>query len=194
MQENNWEQQELLWKLHLCKITDLDDQELKVLIFFDTLSDHTNCVNLGCDESHENDNLRKGIKNLKSQKIQNKTRNKLLKKNILIPHSGDNINDITQNICAHCRLTFNSRECLKRKGTHFINKNHKAWKTTPKTAFNEPHAKKLLYLNGLDTDRMAKQRIQANLKNPQKSKATIKHVVSESSFMDSFKEYAKNIN
>ena len=194
MEDNNWKQQELLWKLHLCKVSDLEDQELKMLIFCDALSDHANCVNLGCDESHETDNLRKAIKHLNSQKIQNKILNRLLKKNILIPHDGDNINQITENICAHCRLTFNSKECMKRRGTHFINKNHKTWKTTPKTSFNEPHAKKLLQLNGLDADQPIKQRINATLKEIKKSKTTTKRDEKESSFMDNFQEYAESIN
>ena len=192
-QENNWKHQELMWRLHLNKVSDLDVHELKLLNLLDVLSDHTNCVNLESSEDHQSDNLRKAIKGLRSEHDQNKTLKKLWDKNMVIPNTGDNINQIIKTVCAHCRLDHYSKECMLRRGTHYLNKNNKTWKTTPKTTFNEPQMEKMLKLNqiAVPDNQPVKPQINRHLKSLEEKPNKPEK---KSSFMSDFKAFAKSLD
>ena len=127
-----------LWVFAVARKTDLTVSEVKTLMLLNHLSDGTNCVNQSLDDFK--------AEGVYSTNKQEDLLGKLHDKNMVLPNLPDTTQVIIKTICPHCPLKNGSRECVNRKGTLFINRNHKTWKGT-KLNLNKTHASQMLEKN-----------------------------------------------
>ena len=112
------------WLAYLVRIKDITLMEIKVVMLLEALSGGAGCVHI------EFDDLR--ITGMITRRQQEAVLEELQEKNIVVTFSCKG-NFISEHVCPNCPIATNSKACVSRKGTMFINRNRHTWNLGKKT-------------------------------------------------------------
>ena len=156
--------QDIWWKLYLFKVPKLSLEEIKVMLFLDILSGPTHCIRLLTTKHFR-------ACGVGSSGIQEKVRQELEKKRILLTMHERSHDYILSKICRTCPYLKDEKACRQRKPTLWINKNVRDWVPFKKVKLPKTLINDLFDKNGLsekvDEKKPLNQLIQAKIEEEQ---------------------------